>query len=257
MSKHAAPGRRRASAPATAPRPRASQASGRRAAVPVKSRSLGGAAQKVAIGAATSGLILTAALPTTAAVSEPPEDMQPTAVEEPVVTVDPNASVDFERAALSSAFDPDAKLRQVVVAAGSEVAAGAAKGTLATPLSSDLVQTSGFGYRVSPITGTAGELHRGQDFAAACGTEVTAAASGTVTEAGWHSFGGGNRIVVDHGNGVETTYNHLSALGVAVGATVERGDLLGASGSTGASTGCHLHFEVMVNGEVVDPLGWL
>ena len=255
MSKHAAPGRRRASAPATAPRPRNGQPSGRRR-VETKSNSVGGAAQKIAITAATSGLILTVALPTTAAVSEPVEEMQPAAVEEAVVSADPNATVDFERAALSSKFDPDAKLRQVVVA-GSEVAAGASKGTLATPLAADLVQTSGFGYRVSPITGSAGELHRGQDFAAACGTDVTSAASGTVTFAGWHNGGGGNRVVVDHGNGVETTYNHMSNLAVGVGATLERGDLVGASGTTGASTGCHLHFEVMVNGEVVDPLGWL
>jgi murein DD-endopeptidase MepM/ murein hydrolase activator NlpD len=256
LSKHAAPGRRRASAPATAPRPRNGQASGRRRAE-TKSVSLGDAAQKVAITAATSGLILTVALPTTAAVSEPVQEMQPAAVEEAVVSADPNASVDFERAALSSKFDPDAKLRQVVVSSGTEIAAGAAKGTLATPLAADLVQTSGFGYRVSPITGSAGELHRGQDFAAACGTDVTAAASGTVTFAGWHAGGGGNRVVVDHGNGVETTYNHMSNLAVGVGATVERGDLVGASGTTGASTGCHLHFEVMVNGDVVDPLGWL
>lgn len=257
MSKHAAPGRRRASAPATAPRPRNTQASGRRRAA-TKPSSIGGAAQKVAITAATSGLILTVALPTTgAAVSEPVDEMQVAAVEEAVVSADPNATVDFERAALTSKFDPDAKLRQVVVAAGTEIAAGAAKGTLATPLASELVQTSGFGYRVSPITGSAGELHRGQDFAAACGTDVTAAASGTVTFAGWHGGGGGNRVVVDHGNGVETTYNHMSNLAVGVGATVERGDLVGASGTTGASTGCHLHFEVMVNGDVVDPLGWL
>lgn len=256
MSKHAAPGRRRASAPAKAPRPGTGQSSGRRRAAP-KPSPIGGAAQKVAITAATSGLILTVALPTTAAVSEPVDEMQTAAVEEAVVSADPNASVDFERAALSSKFDPDAKLRQVVVAAGTEIAAGAAKGTLATPLSSELVQTSGFGYRVSPITGSAGELHRGQDFAAACGTDVTAAASGTVTFAGWHGGGGGNRVVVDHGNGVETTYNHMSNLAVGVGATVERGDLVGASGTTGASTGCHLHFEVMVNGDVVDPLGWL
>ena len=256
MSKHAAPGRRRASSPAPAPRPRNGQTSGRRRAE-TKNHTLGDTAQKVAITAATSGLILTVAIPTTAAVSEPVQEMQPVAVEAPVVSADPEAAVDFERAALSSKFDPEAKLRHVVVAAGSAVSAGAAKGTLAKPLDAELVETSGFGYRVSPITGTAGEMHRGQDFSAACGTDVTAAASGTVTFSGWHAYGGGNRVVVDHGNGVETTYNHMSNLAVAVGAVVERGDLVGASGTTGASTGCHLHFEVMVNGEVVDPLGWL
>lgn len=210
----------------------------------------------MAITAATSGLILTVAIPTTAAVSDPVQEMQPAAVEAPV-SVDPEATLDFDRAALSSRFDPDAKLRQVVVSAGSEVVPAAAKGTLAKPLSSELVETSGFGYRISPITGASGELHTGQDFAAACGSDVSAAASGTVTFAGWHANGGGNRVVVDHGNGVETTYNHMSVLSVSVGDTVERGGLVGSSGTTGASTGCHLHFEVMVNGEVVDPLGWL
>ena len=183
--------------------------------------------------------------------------MQAVAVEAPVVSADPEAVASFDRAALSSRFDPEAKLRQVVVASGTEISAGATAGTLAKPLASELIQTSGFGYRVSPITGTAGELHRGQDFSAACGTDVTAAAAGTVTFSGWHDFGGGNRVVVDHGNGVETTYNHMSSLAVAMGDKVERGALVGASGTTGASTGCHLHFEVMVNGEVVDPLGWL
>jgi len=63
--------------------------------------------------------------------------------------------------------------------------------------------------------------------------------------------------VVDHGNGLETTYNHLSTIDTTVGATVARGEVLGDSGTTGASTGCHLHFEVMVNGKLVDPTGWL
>ena len=256
MSKHAAPGRRCASAPV--PRTRDGQAPGRRRAE-TKNRSLGGAAQKVAITAAASGLVLTVVVPSTAAVTEPPvRQVQAAAVESPVtVSADPHAAVDFGRTALSSRFDPEAKLRQVMVASGTEVSAGAVKGTLAKPLASELVQTSGFGVRTNPLTGGAGEVHRGQDFAAACGTDVTAAATGTVTFSGWHDFGGGNRVVLDHGNGVETTYNHMSSLAVAVGDSVERGELVGVSGTTGASTGCHLHFEVMVNGEVVDPLDWL
>ena len=217
---------------------------------------MGDTAQKVAITAATSGLILSVAIPTTAA-AEPEPQVQVAAVQE-TVTADPAAQVDFERAGLSSRYDPEARLQEVTVAAAaSSVTPAAAKGTLAKPLNAEMVSTSGFGYRVSPITGMSGELHRGQDFAAACGTDVTAAAAGTVTFAGWHPYGGGQRVVIDHGNGVETTYNHLSAIHVAVGDTMDRGALLGASGSTGASTGCHLHFEVMVNGDVVDPLGWL
>ena len=253
MSKHAASGRRRASVPATPVRPRAQ--SGRRRAE-TKQHSLGDTAQKVAITAATSGLILSVAIPTTAA-AEPEQQPAPVAAEEPV-TADPGAVVDFERAALSSSYDPEARLHQVSVAAAADsVTPAAAKGTLAKPLAAEMVGTSGFGYRVSPITGMSGELHTGQDFAAACGTQVTAAAAGKVVFAGWHPYGGGQRVVIDHGNGVETTYNHLSAIGVSTGAEIQRGDTVGASGSTGASTGCHLHFEVMVNGDAVDPLGWL
>jgi murein DD-endopeptidase MepM/ murein hydrolase activator NlpD len=102
-----------------------------------------------------------------------------------------------------------------------------------------------------------GDFHRGQDYVAQCGTSVMAAATGTVTFVGWHQYGGGNRVVVDHGNGLETTYNHLSSFNVTEGQTVSRGDVIALSGTTGASTGCHLHFEVQVNGEVVDPTGWL
>ena len=73
----------------------------------------------------------------------------------------------------------------------------------------------------------------------------------------FHQYGGGNRVVIDHGNGLETTYNHLSSFSVKEGQTVSRGEAIALSGTTGASTGCHLHFEVQVNGEVVDPTGWL
>ncbi|MDN3905687.1 M23 family metallopeptidase [Arthrobacter sp. YD2] len=256
MSKHAASGRRRASAPVTPARQRNSTSSGRRRAE-TKTISVGGAAQKVAITAATSGLILTAALPTTAAAGDPAVQSEPVAATSTPVQADPNANVGFARAGLSSAFDPDAKLASVTVAAGSTVVPAAAKGTLSTPLDAALIETSGFGHRVSPITGEAGEMHNGQDFAATCGTAVNAAASGTVVFAGWHPYGGGNRVVIDHGNGVETTYNHLSSAAVTVGTEIKRGHLVGASGTTGASTGCHLHFEVVVNGEVVDPRDWL
>ncbi|MCC3279790.1 M23 family metallopeptidase [Arthrobacter sp. zg-Y40] len=254
MSKHAASGRRRAAAPVAPARRRSSPPSGRRR-VETKTLSMGGAAQKVAITAATSGLILTAALPTSAAADDPVQP-QPVSADTPV-SADANANIGFARAGLSSSYDPDAKLASVGVAAGSHTVPAAAKGTLSTPLDSALVETSGFGHRVSPITGETGEMHNGQDFAATCGTAVNAAASGKVVFAGWHPYGGGNRVVIDHGNGVETTYNHLSAISVSVGSEIKRGNLVGASGTTGSSTGCHLHFEVMVNGEVVDPLNWL
>ncbi|GAA4657368.1 hypothetical protein GCM10025779_23420 [Arthrobacter cryoconiti] len=132
----------------------------------------------------------------------------------------------------------------------------AAKGTLSAPLA-ELVESSPFGARINPLTGAVGEIHGGKDFAVQCSTAVLAAAGGTVTYAQWHEFGGGNRVVVDHGNGLATTYNHLSSIGVKVGQKVERGQQIALSGTTGNSTGCHLHFEVMVDDTKVDPQGWL
>jgi hypothetical protein len=134
--------------------------------------------------------------------------------------------------------------------------APAAPGRLGSPLA-ERVLTSPFGYRASPITGVRGELHTGQDFAAGCGTAVMSAAPGTVSFAGWHAGGGGNRVVVDHGNGLQTTYNHLAGANVVVGQAVSKSAAVGSVGTTGASTGCHLHFEVVLNGAVVDPAGWL
>ena len=176
---------------------------------------------------------------------------------QPDVTAAAAAKVDFSRTAVATKGDPDGKLKQLLSAQSvGSITRAASAGTLGAPLD-QMVTASPFGYRVSPITGGPGEFHRGQDYAAKCGTGVHAAASGTVTFNGWHPYGGGNRVVIDHGNGLETTYNHLSSSSVKVGQKVTRGDIIAMSGTTGASTGCHLHFEVMVNGDVVDPLGWL
>jgi murein DD-endopeptidase MepM/ murein hydrolase activator NlpD len=116
--------------------------------------------------------------------------------------------------------------------------------------------SSPYGYRTSPITGGS-ELHTGVDLADACSTPVLAAGSGRVVEAGWSPYGGGNRIVVDHGNGLKTTYNHLASIGVALGQAVAQGQQIAGVGSTGASTGCHLHFEVLLEGQTVNPLGYI
>jgi len=101
-----------------------------------------------------------------------------------------------------------------------------------------------------------GRMHEGIDIAATIGTPIHAAASGTVIHAGW--LGGyGNLVVVDHGDGLATAYAHASAILVAVGQQVSQGDTLSLVGSTGNSTGPHLHFEVRVNGSAVDPLLYL
>ena len=119
-----------------------------------------------------------------------------------------------------------------------------------------LVPTSPYGLRISPLTGTAGEFHWGQDYAAACGTRVYAADTGVVRAVGWHPWGGGNRVEIDHGNGLITTYNHLEAIAVKKGDSVQVGQIIARVGTTGSSTGCHLHFETILNGAHTDPLGW-
>ncbi|WP_341395144.1 M23 family metallopeptidase [Arthrobacter sp. G119Y2] len=121
----------------------------------------------------------------------------------------------------------------------------------------ELRVTSPFGWRENPLlaAGTL-EFHTGIDFGAVTGTPVKAAAAGTVTYAEYHQYGG-LRIVVDHGNGTETTYNHLNEIHVEVGQWVDFNTVIGAIGSTGNSTGPHLHFEVLANGEYQDPAVWL
>lgn len=218
-----------------------------------------GVGQKAGIALAATGLVLTVTVPATSPVlaTDAGSAGAVSAAAQPNVTAESAAKIDFGRTAVTTKGDPDGKLKQLLSAqsAGS-ITRAASSGSLGAPLDK-LVTASPFGYRVSPITGGSGEFHRGQDYAAQCGTAVHAAASGTVTFTGWHPFGGGNRVVVDHGNGLETTYNHLSSSSVKVGQQVSRGDVVAMSGTTGASTGCHLHFEVMVNGDVVDPTGWL
>lgn len=100
--------------------------------------------------------------------------------------------------------------------------------------------------------------HRGLDIATSLGTPVLAADSGRVTVAGWPDNSGyGMRVVIDHGNGYQTWYGHLSKVNVAVGQTVNRGNVIGLEGSTGRSTGPHLHFEIRKNGVNQNPLDYL
>ncbi len=99
--------------------------------------------------------------------------------------------------------------------------------------------------------------HRAIDIAAPAGTTVMAASAGVVTWAGWRNNGGGNVIQIDHGNGIQTVYNHLSSIWVNVGQSVGRGEGIGGVGCTGTCTGPHVHFEVIVNGAIVNPLRYL
>jgi murein DD-endopeptidase MepM/ murein hydrolase activator NlpD len=111
--------------------------------------------------------------------------------------------------------------------------------------------TSPFGWRTNPFGGGP-EFHQGLDIAAPMGTTVTSAAGGTVIMAQWYG-GYGNYILIDHGAGYSTGYGHLSAMYVSNGQSVQRGQAIGAVGSTGQSTGPHLHFEVRIAGKPVDP----
>jgi murein DD-endopeptidase MepM/ murein hydrolase activator NlpD len=115
---------------------------------------------------------------------------------------------------------------------------------------------SAFGERNDPFTGGRAR-HMGIDLSGPNGTPIYATADGTIAEAGWNSGGYGNLIKVDHGRGVETRYAHLSKIAIAAGQRVKRGQLIGYMGSTGRSTGSHLHYEVRIEGRAVNPVPFM
>ncbi len=118
------------------------------------------------------------------------------------------------------------------------------------------VITSDFGIRVDPVYGGQ-SYHEGIDIADDYGTQVVATAAGTVTFAGPTDGGYGNLVEIDHGNGIVTRYGHNSVVLVSPGQQVRQGDVISLMGSTGKSTGSHLHYEVDVNGTPVDPIVFL
>lgn len=114
----------------------------------------------------------------------------------------------------------------------------------------------GFGGRRNPFGGSGYEFHSGQDIEAPWGAPVIAGASGRVSFVGWQN-GYGQLVIVDHGGGLTTRYGHLSHIDVKLGQAVARAQLLGEVGSTGRSTGPHLHYEVRINDQPVNPLQYL
>lgn len=118
-----------------------------------------------------------------------------------------------------------------------------------------MMMSSGFGYRSDPFSG-AGAMHAGLDFKGPVGTPILAAAEGKIVLAGFNG-GYGNTIEIKHANGLLTRYAHLSGLNVRAGQMVERGVQIGRMGSTGRSTGSHLHFEVRLNGQAINPRKFL
>ena len=127
-------------------------------------------------------------------------------------------------------------------------------GTFTWPCPSSTYISDSFGWRIHPIFGY-WKLHTGTDIAASSGADVVAAAAGKVIMASWYG-GYGNCVMIDHGSGIVTLYGHLSGYNCYQGQEVSRGELIAFVGSTGNSTGPHLHFEVRINGEYVDPMGY-
>jgi len=127
------------------------------------------------------------------------------------------------------------------------------RGVMTVPVDAEI--TSGFGYRMHPILGYQ-KFHSGLDFGSDSGSTIRSAAAGVVIYAQWYG-GYGNTVIVDHGSGFTTLYGHAEGFYVAEGATVQKGQPIAAVGSTGLSTGPHLHFEVRQNGEPIDPVPYL
>lgn len=132
------------------------------------------------------------------------------------------------------------------------------------PIAGKYTTDSAYGYRVHPITGQTGSFHYGTDFSIAAGTAIRSSMDGTVVlvDKTWqgqtytsHKSGYGNFVTILHANGVTTTYAHLKVVLVEVGQQVKQGEYIGQVGSTGASTGPHLHFEIAIYGSTVDPMG--
>jgi murein DD-endopeptidase MepM/ murein hydrolase activator NlpD len=123
------------------------------------------------------------------------------------------------------------------------------------PVVGEVEFTSGFGVRADPFLGRPA-MHTGLDFRAATGDPVRATANGKVASSGW-AGGYGRMVEIDHGNGLSTRYGHLSEINVKVGDVVKIGQVIGAVGSTGRSTGPHLHYETRIDGEAVDPQKFL
>ena len=126
---------------------------------------------------------------------------------------------------------------------------GARPGALLRPVQARV--TSLYGYRIHPITGVS-RLHGGWDFGASCGTPIVASSAGRVFFVGWKG-GFGNTVMIDHGGGVATLYAHQSSVAVSYGEQVASGEVIGWVGTTGQSTGCHLHWEVRIGGNPSDP----
>ncbi len=176
----------------------------------------------------------------------PPSHLTSSEVGGPYVAVDANADPDTFRATVdlvNGEIDRYAAMRRL-----------AERLPLTRPIA-DAPVTSGFGTRIDPFLGTLA-MHTGIDFRALEGTPAHATAGGTVTVAAY-TGGYGNMVEIDNGNGITTRYGHLSRIDVTVGQVVAKGAVIGHTGSTGRSTGPHLHYEIRIDGSPIDPLIWI
>ncbi|MGH2675522.1 MAG: murein hydrolase activator EnvC family protein [Actinomycetota bacterium] len=165
---------------------------------------------------------------------------------------DLNAARERYEDAVAQLEAESAQIQGLIQGSGSS-GSGQYGGELFWPTNGPIV--SGFGYRTHPVYGTT-RFHSGVDIDGACGQAIFAAEDGTVLSAGYNG-GYGNATVIDHGDGLSTLYAHQSSIGVSSGQKVGRDQQIGLVGTTGLSTGCHLHFEVRINGEPVDPVPYL
>ncbi|MFV0516883.1 MAG: murein hydrolase activator EnvC family protein [Aminipila sp.] len=178
--------------------------------------------------------------------------------EDKSVVADKKAEVASDNKALEEmekAFLAEANRLKAEILAAQSTGTNYNGGTMAWPAPGVTRITSPFGYRIHPILKVK-KLHTGIDIGAPSGTTIVAANDGTVIKAGWNNSYG-NVVMVDHGGGIVTLYAHNSSLLVSTGDVVSRGQAISKSGSTGQSTGPHLHFEVRVNGDYKDPKAWV
>jgi murein DD-endopeptidase MepM/ murein hydrolase activator NlpD len=159
--------------------------------------------------------------------------------------------VPYRLASASSAFEGQVNRVALARSQADKLARVMATLPLRRPVTGEIDTTSNFGVRMDPFLNRPA-MHTGIDFRGNTGEDIHVTASGTVTSAGW-SGGYGRMIEIDHGNGLATRYGHLSEIDVTVGQTVRIGQVIGHMGSTGRSTGPHLHYETRIDGEAVDP----
>jgi murein DD-endopeptidase MepM/ murein hydrolase activator NlpD len=169
--------------------------------------------------------------------------------------VAPTTDASGDASAEAQGADLNGLPSEALVAAPAATVAVSSPSTSMTAMSNGARVSSQFGWRSDPIDGQ-NKFHKGMDVAVAQGSTVYAPADGKVVSVGQQT-GYGLTVVVKHANGVETRYAHLSAAEVRTGDSVTAGEPIALSGNTGRSTGAHLHFELLSNGQAVDPSGWV